>query len=369
VARTRAGEEIPVAGRIAHDRDGLTVHFVPDEPLEPLAYYFVQLTGGQGGIVSETDEVLPESYEWRFATEPELTNRAGGGNRTGYAPALPPPFAPGVGGPVVTPAVPGAAELQESADRCDRKSRQPEAFSIDVVVYQTSCNAPLVPRKLALIRVYTGWGSTHVKTSGISGPGTFKGSLLLKVGSRTIANLTAATFVNAADADRSRDEKAGNSKNFYWTPEPGQTLVTAEIVPEKPLLPSEEDPQPGSRAVSFMERRVEIRAEVVFPLIGALGPEGQTPGWRDGLAEGEWEEVKEKVMKDMRFAAQNLPVERVMPSKWVEMKLDPPDIIEGKSAATSRVISPRVRTSSPSIGPGCGMRRILAESRARGSEA
>jgi len=66
-----------VPARIVHARDGVTVHLVPEEPLDDAVWHRVRVRGGDGGVRSVTREALDEDYEWRFATMPELVKRPG----------------------------------------------------------------------------------------------------------------------------------------------------------------------------------------------------------------------------------------------------------------------------------------------------
>lgn len=99
----RDGEKIDVPGRVVREDETL-YRYIPDEPLEPGVIYEVRIHGGPGGIQSQFDGNLLENYWWRFSTMFEFDEE-----------------------------------------------------HIDVHVYQTTRDAPLLAGKPTLTRVYVKW--------------------------------------------------------------------------------------------------------------------------------------------------------------------------------------------------------------------
>lgn len=63
-----------VSTRIVHV-DGRTVRLVVDDFLDDAVYHEVRVKGGDDGVLSRGGDPLPDDYEWRFATMPELVKR------------------------------------------------------------------------------------------------------------------------------------------------------------------------------------------------------------------------------------------------------------------------------------------------------
>jgi len=67
-----------IDARIVFDPDPRKVRLVPKKPLDDAVYHMVRVRGGEQGIKSIGDDPLPDGYEWRFSTLPELVARPEG---------------------------------------------------------------------------------------------------------------------------------------------------------------------------------------------------------------------------------------------------------------------------------------------------
>lgn len=325
----------PVRGRLVHDDDEVTVHFVPDDELEDAVFYKARVKGGQAGIKSRSGETLSSDYEWRFSTYPDfvIEGSGGGGIPSGGdrqrqeldGPEL--AWSSFVGEPGTGPfaaARPGEGGIARSTESpqlvqklCDRTdpSEWSETPTVDLLVYQSSCNQKLVPGKPAMARVYLNWAypagkkgidkyTAQVRFEGAGGPAA-----------RTVTVKRQELY---SDADR-RD--ARNSVNFPFTPSGGGVQKVAASVhaygtgsqgPIKELAGQ-------VRTLQSMSKAVSVEIPIIFPQVGS---------WRDGVPRDvidRWTGRLNIAGDGVAFAQQNYPVVSIRP------KIDPkPLVLQGE---------------------------------------
>lgn len=306
----------PVGGRLVHDDDEVTVHFVPDEPLDDAVYHMVRVRGGQAGVRGASDDAtLPHDYEWRFSTVPDLVPDPGGG---GAAPQndVPEPVHPAVSGPsadhgyVNFPTFePGEAAVasqlvQKLCDRTeeDEWSTKP---TVDVLVYQSACNQKLVPGKPALARVYLNW----TYPDGKKGVDQYSATVQLVDGSGSAVGSETKTFKRQSRYSDAERRKAANSANITWTPGGSGPQAVKAVVRGRSVGASSptEDLAHQPRALRTMSKLVTFDVPIVFPKVGS---------WNDGIPRDvmdRWTGPLDVAGDGVAFAEQNFPVLSITP--------------------------------------------------------
>ncbi len=196
------GEKISVPGEMVREDDH-TLSFVPEAPLEPGVIYEARVLGGPGGLKSQFDAHLHEDYRWRFSTMFELNEE-----------------------------------------------------NIDLHVYQTSRDAPLVADKPTLTRVYVNWEEyEHIDADWQ--PTSFEAAVRIydSADGELYTEYEQPVRIHRPDQYNELDERhARHTVNLFgWKPNQrgGSTLIEAEIEPHEVY------PEPTIPYRYYGERQVE----------------------------------------------------------------------------------------------------------------
>lgn len=116
--------------------------------LWPAVYYEVRVLGGEEGVRARGGGPLSEDYRWRFATQVEFHPSPA---PAPFAAQRTSPFRLASSGPVTVAHPP----LQVGV--CQKPTGSESRPEILVHVYQVSCDAALVPGKMAMVQAYAVW--------------------------------------------------------------------------------------------------------------------------------------------------------------------------------------------------------------------
>jgi hypothetical protein len=241
-----AFREVPSAVVVEGDR---RVLLRPLTPLWPAVYYEVRVRGGKHGIRDQLGVPLAEDYRWRFATQVEFQS---------------PPLAP----PVVATAPPSLfrtvsvkpgedtfAAVQQQA--CQRPSSGATGAAYALVhVFQSVCDAALLPGKTTMIQAYAVWyakpevGAEH-QVQSLKAQVEFSHET-------TLVGAIEHTFMRTDSRGYRLSQRGGThtARLFGWKPEDTGGASSRVRVTVKPVEGPDPRPTPAERSLEWARSRL-----------------------------------------------------------------------------------------------------------------
>ncbi len=310
----------PIAGRRSFSPDGMTVYFhAAGDTLMDAVFYHVKLTGGKNGILGLGNQELPDEYEWRFGTIPKLVPEVGGvagfddGRDFGSNPRPMDHGPSGFDGEGTASA--RGPTAQATYNVCGRPTgvTDPEDIQVYVHVFQTACDAVLLPGKEAVVRVYADWEKKS-SVDDRSQVEAFEAKVIIRVnrgGESPVVDELYHRFVrrDLHAKYKIRTRQSQHTANSRWTPERADTKAILALVKPTHVTTAFEF-EPGSKRAMvgwrpFKFWAVEDPAILEFNLYFA-----QVEEWEEESPENKkaWDAFEKRIAAGLDFVTANLPV-------------------------------------------------------------